>query len=94
MKRLWLYRYSILAIGLAGADLLVIFGATSSYWGGPPIPHSDAYQRLASLGLGLITGSLGFAGLALAREKPKKIAFVAIAVSWTALFLCGMRMAL
>lgn len=94
MKRLWLYRYSALSMGLACANFVVIFAETGAWSsGGPPDPHSAPYQRLATLGLGLAAGSLAFAGLGLARERPKKLAFVAVAVSWFTLFLCGMRMA-
>jgi hypothetical protein len=95
MSRLWRYRYSAISLGLACANFLIVFGGTGAWSSAPPpAPHSEPYERLASLGLGLATGSLGFAGLGLVRERPKKLALVAIAVSWFTLFLCGMRMAL
>jgi len=94
MKRFWFYRYSVLSICLACVDFLVIFGGTGAWSPAPPpAPHSQPYQRLVSLGLGLDAGSLGFAGLALARERPKTLAAVAIIVSCCAVFLCGMRVA-
>jgi hypothetical protein len=94
MKRLWFYRYGALSICLSCADFLIVFGGTGAWSSAPPpAPHSEPYQRLASLGLGLATGSLGVAGLGLARERPKKLALAAITVSWLALFLCGMRLA-
>lgn len=95
MKRLWLCRYSVISIGLACANFVVVFGGTGAWSSAPPpVPHSEPYQRLASLGLGLATGSLALAGLGLWRERPKKLAFMAAAVSLCSFWLCAMRMAL
>jgi uncharacterized membrane protein len=95
VKRLWLSRYSVISIGLACANFLVVFGGTNAWSSAPPpVPHSEAYQRLACVGLGLAWGSLGFAALGLWRERPKKLAFMAVAVSLCSFYLCAMRMAL
>jgi len=94
MKRLWLHRYSLLSIGIALADLLLIFGGTGALSGAaPPVPHSEPYKRLVYLDLGLFFASMSLAGVGLAREQPRKLAFVAVAVSLCSLMLCTMRMA-
>ena len=94
IKRLWQCRYSVISLGLACANFLIVFGGTGA-WSSepPPVPHSQPYQRLVSLGLGLATGSLGFAGLGVFREEPTKLALVALVTSLCSLMLCTMRMA-
>jgi hypothetical protein len=95
VKRLWLYRYALLSITLALADFLIIFGGTGAWsCAPPPVPHSEPYRRLVYTHLGLFSVSVGLAGVALAREQPKKFAFTAVAVSLCSFFLCTMRMAL
>lgn len=95
MKRVWLYRYSAISLGLACANFLIIYGGTGALSSAaPPAPHSPAYQRLVLLGLGLAWGSLGFAVWGVARERPKKLAFAALGLSWCSFMLCIMRMAL
>ena len=94
MKRLWLHRWSLLSAGLAFAQFLIIFGGTGAWSSAPPpVPHSAAYQRLAYLGLGLFGASMGFAGVGLAREEPRKFAFAAVGVSLCCMMICTMRMA-
>jgi hypothetical protein len=47
MKRLWLCRYSVISLGLACANFLIVFGGTSAWSSAaPPAPHSPAYRAV------------------------------------------------
>jgi uncharacterized membrane protein len=95
MKRLRLCRYCVISLGLACANFVIVFGGTGAWSSAaPPAPHSPAYQRLASLNLGLATASLGFAVLGVFREEPTKFALVAVGASLCSFFLCTVRTAL
>jgi hypothetical protein len=92
MKELWLHRYSVASFGLSFADLYVSFVAMSTwYWGAPYNYRTGVQGELAWFPLLLGLMSAGLAAVAVAKERPKRYGFAAVAVSAPTYLLCLLR---
>jgi len=93
MKALWMHRCGIASLGLALINLAIVLGSTTDwFWGAPLVPHTEPYWHLARGALVLALSSMGFGGLALAKERPRLFGIVALALSWLGYMVCVLRM--
>jgi Na+/melibiose symporter-like transporter len=90
----WAYRYSVVSFTLVAMNFVVSFVFMSRWLLGPALtPTSPQVQRLVSISLVLDSLAVAFSILAIRKESPKNLAYIALLASLVTIVLCGARFA-
>ena len=86
----WAHLYSIIAFTLVALNFVVSYLLMSRwYLGAAPTPTSPQVRRLALIYGALDGMAVLFSALAIWREHPKRLAYIALFASLVASVLCG-----
>ena len=92
LKQARMHGYSLVSLTCVAVNFAVSYVFMSRwYLGAAPTTTSPQVQRLALI-YGVLDGlAIVFSALAIWREHPKRLAYIALFASLVASFLCGLR---
>lgn len=92
LSRAWGNGYSIVSLALVALNFVVSYFFMSRWYLGSALtPTSPQVRRLVLINLALDGLAVVFSVLAIRKEHPKKLAYIALLASLVAIVLCGAR---
>jgi hypothetical protein len=81
-------------MGFSLANFLFVVGSLNNwFWSSGVVPHTELYRRILLIQISVAVVSIGLGGPAVAKERPRTVAVLALVIGWFSFFISGMSMA-